>query len=66
MLERGRALIVYSRNSVLGVNRNHSAQQTSIRGILTVGKKPRVKTLSRLVFPQAPSPTMTSFLFVAA
>lgn len=29
---------------------------------LTVGKKPRVKTLRRLVLPQAPSPMMTSFL----
>ena len=32
------------------------------KGALTVGKKPRVNTLSRLVFPQAPSPMMTSFL----
>jgi hypothetical protein len=30
--------------------------------VLTMGKKPRVKTLSRLVLPQAPSPMMTSFL----
>lgn len=29
---------------------------------LTVGKKPRVKTLSKLVLPHAPSPMMTSFL----
>lgn len=29
---------------------------------LTVGKKPRVNTLSRLVLPHAPSPMMTSFL----
>ena len=29
---------------------------------LTVGKYPNVKTLSRLVFPQAPSPMITSFL----
>lgn len=29
---------------------------------LTVGKYPSVNTLSRLVFPQAPSPIMTSFL----
>lgn len=29
---------------------------------LTVGKKPRVNTLSKLVLPQAPSPMMTSFL----
>lgn len=28
----------------------------------TVGKYPSVKTLSKLVFPQAPSPMMTSFL----
>ena len=29
---------------------------------LTVGKKPSVNTLSKLVLPQAPSPMMTSFL----
>jgi len=29
---------------------------------LTVGKYPSVKTESRLVFPQAPSPMITSFL----
>lgn len=34
-----------------------------IGGELTVGKKPRVKTLRRLVLPQAPSPMMTSFLW---
>jgi hypothetical protein len=34
-----------------------------VEGELTVGKYPRVKTLSRLVFPQAPSPIMTSFLW---
>lgn len=31
----------------------------------TVGKYPSVKTLSKLVLPQAPSPIMTSFLHVA-
>lgn len=31
-------------------------------GCLTVGKYPSVKTLNRLVLPQAPSPMMTSFL----
>ncbi len=31
-------------------------------GELTVGKYPNVNTLKRLVFPQAPSPMMTSFL----
>ena len=36
------------------------AKQT--RKVLTVGKYPNVKTLSRLVFPQAPSPMITSFL----
>jgi hypothetical protein len=30
--------------------------------ILTVGKYPNVKTLNKLVLPQAPSPIMTSFL----
>jgi hypothetical protein len=30
--------------------------------VLTVGKYPSVKTLSKLVLPQAPSPMMTSFL----
>lgn len=33
-----------------------------LRTKLTVGKYPRVKTLSKLVFPHAPSPMMTSFL----
>ena len=32
--------------------------------LLTVGKYPRVKTLRRLVFPQAPSPIITNFLVV--
>lgn len=31
--------------------------------ILTVGKYPRVNTLRRLVFPQAPSPMITNFLY---
>lgn len=30
--------------------------------MITFGKSPRVKTLKRDVFPQAPSPTMTSLL----
>lgn len=30
--------------------------------VLTVGKYPSVKTLNKLVLPQAPSPMMTSFL----
>lgn len=32
--------------------------------LLTVGKYPRVKTLRRLVFPQAPSPIITNFLIL--
>lgn len=31
---------------------------------LTVGKYPKVKTLNKEVFPQAPSPIMTSFLAI--
>lgn len=31
---------------------------------LTVGKYPSVKTLSKLVFPHAPSPIITSFLLM--
>jgi hypothetical protein len=31
---------------------------------LTVGKYPSVNTLSKLVFPQAPSPIITSFLYL--
>jgi hypothetical protein len=30
--------------------------------VLTVGRYPSVKTVKRLVFPQKPSPVMTSFL----
>lgn len=33
---------------------------------LTSGKVPLEKTMRRQVFPQAPSPTMTSFLLISA
>jgi hypothetical protein len=54
----------YSHNAVP----SHVSPGSSSEGLLrsytalTVGKKPSVNTLSKLVLPQAPSPMMTSFL----
>lgn len=46
-----------------GVSYNVTGGAWSGSGVeRTVGKYPRVKTLSRLVLPHAPSPMMTSFL----
>lgn len=33
-----------------------------VRGVLTLGKSPLAKTISREVFPQPPSPTMTALI----
>jgi hypothetical protein len=52
-----------SHNAMAGVSYNVTGGAWSGSGVeRTVGKYPRVKTLSRLVFPHAPSPMMTSFL----
>lgn len=39
-----------------------SHEVSGMAAALTVGKYPSVKTLRRLVLPQAPSPIITSFL----
>jgi hypothetical protein len=63
---RGAAVVKgYSHNAVsshVSHEYNCGEGESPSRMALTVGKKPSVKTLSRLVLPQAPSPMMTSFL----
>jgi hypothetical protein len=60
----GRLWLDYSHNATP----SHVSPGSSSEGLLrsytalTVGKKPSVNTLSKLVLPQAPSPMMTSFL----
>ncbi len=50
------------RSHMLVLERRERTRSRGLGRALTVGKKPRVNTLSKLVFPQAPSPMMTSFL----